>query len=90
MFRKRLLQKFKDSRLPDDFFLYVEDMQWCMEIRKMGYKIAFLPDAQVIHFLGASGGHKNKMIDENFTTFMRQYYSSWRRSIILFLNKLLA
>ena len=39
-----------------EYFLFVEDMDWCRRIRDAGWRIAYLPDAVVTHHIGASRG----------------------------------
>ena len=78
-----------EGKLADDFFMYVEDMQWCMEFRKLGYSIAFQPAASVTHHMGKSGGAKSTLIDENMNRFMERYYSRTERYIIRCLDRLL-
>jgi GT2 family glycosyltransferase len=89
MFRRKLLDPLPGGKLADDFFMYVEDMQWCMEFRKLGYTIAFQPTALVTHYMGKSGGPKSKLIDQNMNQFMERYYSSSERFIIRCLDRLL-
>jgi len=40
----------------EDYFLFVEDMDWCRRIRDAGWSIVYLPDAVVTHHIGASRG----------------------------------
>lgn len=54
MFSKEVLSKFPNKQLPADFFMYNEDMQWCYEIKKMGYKIIFSPEPELYHYIGGS------------------------------------
>jgi GT2 family glycosyltransferase len=89
MFRKENLTLIKNKRLADDFFMYGEDVQWCMDFRRIGLKVAFVPEGRVIHYMEASGGQKNKMMSRNMNIFMRQYYPAWKRIIIHFLNLML-
>jgi len=49
-----LLDIFPNRKLPDDFFMYYEDAQWCYLIRKAGYEIFYFPDYEVLHHLSAS------------------------------------
>jgi GT2 family glycosyltransferase len=58
MIPKAVLKKFKDSKLPDDFFMYGEDMQWCYKIKKCGYCILYSPKPVCIHYLGGSEENK--------------------------------
>lgn len=90
MFKKEILLQLPDKKLSDLFFMYGEDMQWCMEFRKLGYRIAFEPAARVIHFMGKSGGNKSELMENNLNTFMQMYYNAWHRACIRFLDTLLA
>ncbi len=75
MFKRDLLKLLPGSRLADDFFMYVEDMKWCMDFKRSGYKIAFEPSAHVIHHMGKSGGDKLILMETNKQIFLSQYYS---------------
>jgi GT2 family glycosyltransferase len=89
MFRKDLLKELPDQKLADDFFMYQEDMQWCFEFRRRGHSIAFEPAAQVIHYMGQSGGASKIWMAENAERFMEKYHSPLSRWIIRSLDKLL-
>jgi GT2 family glycosyltransferase len=89
MFRRDLLPKLPKAKLDDQFFMYVEDVQWCMDFRRLGYSIAFDPRAQVIHLMGKSGGAKSALMDENMNRFMEVYYSPWERKLIKLLDRML-
>ncbi|SKC77232.1 glycosyltransferase family 2 protein [Ohtaekwangia koreensis] len=89
MFRRESLKLLPQGKLADDFFMYVEDMQWCMEFRNLGYSIAFQPAAQVVHYMGKSGGAKSELIDQNIDRFMSKYYSPFERLCIRWLDRIL-
>jgi GT2 family glycosyltransferase len=89
MFRRDLLQKLPEAKLNDHFFMYVEDVQWCMDFRRLGYSIAFDPRAQVIHLMGKSGGAKSALMEENMNKFMKVYYAPFERKIIKLLDRML-
>ena len=89
MFRRELLQKLPEAKLNDHFFMYVEDVQWCMDFRKLGYSIAFDPRAQVIHLMGKSGGAKSSLMAENMNKFMEAHYSALERSLIKLMDRML-
>ena len=38
----------------EQYFLHVEDLDWCMRAHRAGWKILFVPDAKVIHRKGVS------------------------------------
>lgn len=90
MFRKSFLTEFEEHKLPETFFMYCEDMEWCMETKKKGYKIGFEPKGEVIHLLGASGAKKNQLMEENLDKFKKMYYSSFSRFIVKTIDRLLS
>lgn len=52
MVRKEVIDKV--GILDENLFFYNDDLDWCMSIRKAGYKIYFLPQAEVVHYGGYS------------------------------------
>jgi hypothetical protein len=44
--------------LDENLYFYNDDLDWCLRIRKAGYKIYYLPDAQVVHY----GGYSSKRV----------------------------
>lgn len=40
----------------DDYFLYAEEVEWCLRARSKGVKLGFAPDARVLHGLGTTTG----------------------------------
>jgi GT2 family glycosyltransferase len=89
MFPKVLLNTFPDKKLAETFFMYGEDMEWCMEFKNRGYSIGFVPEAKVLHHLGKSGATANLWIQQNNITFLQQYYSPFHQWVLRMLNSLL-
>lgn len=52
LMQKSVLEKL--GGLDENFFFYNEDIDLCKQLMKKGYKIAFMPTAQVIHYGGVS------------------------------------
>lgn len=46
--------------LDENFFMYYEDVDWCLRIKKAGWENFYLPTSEVIHFVGQSFGSKSK------------------------------
>jgi N-acetylglucosaminyl-diphospho-decaprenol L-rhamnosyltransferase len=40
--------------LDDGFFMYSEELDWCRRIQDAGWRIAYTPEAQIIHYGGKS------------------------------------
>jgi GT2 family glycosyltransferase len=89
-FRSEVLEKLPDGKLNEDYFMYIEDMQWCMDIRRLGYEVHYFPDAKLIHYMGGSSGSKNELMQKNTDDFLKKNYSLLERVVIKGLNKLLA
>ena len=54
MFSKRLLSQMPGQKLDDRFFMYGEDHLWCMQIKKLGYKILFFSGTRIVHINSGS------------------------------------
>ncbi len=52
--KRDIINKLPQKKLPDDFFMYFEDVQWCYKIRKLGYEVFYTPQTKIIHHLSAS------------------------------------
>ena len=50
----------------EDYFFYGEDLQFCYNIKKLGYKIYYVGEVNIMHIGGASSGIKKKTA--NITT----------------------
>jgi GT2 family glycosyltransferase len=89
MFRRETLAKLPQEKLNDDFFMYCEDIQWCWDIKKLGYEVHYFSDASVVHIMGGSSGKKNVLNTDNRKAFLRKNYSPLHYKAIVLLEKLL-
>lgn len=48
----------------DDYFMYVEEVDYCYRVRQLGFKIAYLPKWNIIHYGGASSTKEFPIISE--------------------------
>jgi GT2 family glycosyltransferase len=83
LFSKNILQKLPKKKLNDTFFMYCEDVLWCWEVKQLGYKIMYLPEAKVMHIHKASTSKEKllqvrKMGIKNHATVMKKYYPDVR------------
>lgn len=66
----------------EGYFLHCEDLDWCMRFRQKGWQILFVPDARIVHALGACGRsrrvfvewHKHKGMVRFYRKFFRHQY----------------
>jgi len=81
--------------MDENLFFYNDDLDWCMSIRKAGWKIYFVPQAEIIHYGGYSSKRtfNAKLFIEGFRGglyFCRKHYGelaykTYRVFLILFL-----
>jgi GT2 family glycosyltransferase len=68
--------------LDEGYFLHCEDLDWCMRFRAAGWKILFVPDAEVVHYKGTSSRprpifvewHKHRGMLRFYRKFFRHQY----------------
>jgi GT2 family glycosyltransferase len=49
--------------LDEGFFLYWEDTEFCLRLRKKGWRTAAAPDSKVLHKVNASTGGNKVLLD---------------------------
>jgi N-acetylglucosaminyl-diphospho-decaprenol L-rhamnosyltransferase len=57
--------------MDEEFFMYAEEIDWCMRVRKAGWDIHCVPDAQIVHHAGAS---TRQFRDEMFVALWRSRF----------------
>ena len=65
--------------LDERYFAYQEDADYCFQARKAGWKINYVPDAQVIHY-GGKGGSRVQPFRSIFE-WHRSYYRYYRKNL---------
>ena len=58
-----------------DFFMYFEEVELCHRVRRKGYKIASIPNAQIIHLQGGSAENKNEELKK--WSFSEHWFSKF-------------
>lgn len=69
--------------MPEFFFLYYEEVDWCESIKKAGYKIYFVPASKVYHKESMSIGKKSTLktyyMTRNRLLYMRRNTSGFKK-----------
>lgn len=78
------------GRLDQSYFMYYEDIQWALDFRKVGYKIYFYSEAEIIHLLGTSKGQNEKWRNESRLLFYKRNYNWISRKLISLLDMFLS
>jgi len=74
-FRRELLDQV--GPLPEEFFLYGEDVEWYWRIREAGLRVAYVHGAPIIHFENESS-HQLYQNDKYFRYLDGFYTFAWR------------
>ncbi len=56
--------KKRVGKLNEKYFMYFEDLDYCRKVKKAGLKTYYLPQAQIVHYHGASGKKLKKASDQ--------------------------
>jgi GT2 family glycosyltransferase len=69
--------------LDERYFMYFEDVDLCLRIRRLGHRIIYLPEAQIVHFVGSSSEGKAHALNLEWEfsriIFVETHFSLWRR-----------
>jgi len=57
--RREVWQKI--GGLPEEYFMFLEETDWCWSIREAGWRVVHLPDVELEHLSGASSGRKDAL-----------------------------
>ena len=74
MFHKQVAEKIHG--FDENFFLYLEDLDFCIRAKKLGYKVFFCPSASIYHISGGSSMKSNPIFrnDERSWRTSRRYF----------------
>lgn len=75
MTKKEVVKKV--GYFDENIFMYVEEVDWCARMIKAGFRVAFDPQASIVHHRGASAKSKQSAIIEEFQGlkyFFQKYY----------------
>jgi N-acetylglucosaminyl-diphospho-decaprenol L-rhamnosyltransferase len=60
--------------LDEGYFMYSEELDWCRRIRDSGWRVVYLPEAQIIHHEGKSSEQAVAARHANFQTSKVRYF----------------
>lgn len=62
--------------LDDSFFMYAEEIDWCLRVRKAGWDICCVPRARILHH---AGGSTRQFREEMFVALWRSRFRLFRK-----------
>jgi len=83
---RKLIELLPQNKLDDTYFMYWEDVQWCLDIRNLGYKIYFFAETEAVHIHQGSNGKKSDYMRRNEELFMQRNYSRVTRFLLKILS----
>lgn len=66
----------------EDYFMYVEDVDFSKKIANIGYKRVFLPNYSYIHFIGFTKA-KNPMLIKGYEIYIPKHYRGIEKLLVL-------
>ena len=83
MVRRKVIEEV--GLLDEGFFMYCEEIDWCMRIKKAGWRIYCFPQAEIVHYVGQSTAQfQEEMFVELHRSRYRLYekhYDRWFRRV---------
>jgi GT2 family glycosyltransferase len=64
--------------LPEDYFFFLEETDWCWRVRQAGWRIVYLTTAYVVHVSGASSKRKDPALTR--IEYHRSLYRFFRKN----------
>jgi GT2 family glycosyltransferase len=64
--------------MPEDYFFFLEETDWCFRIRRGGWRVAHLPESRIVHIHGVST--KKKIPAETRIEYHRSLYHFFRKN----------
>ncbi len=71
--------------LDEDYFLFLEETDWCYRMKKAGWKIYHVPQAQVYHYQGKSAGAEKKRAKIEFYRSRYHFFKKNRGNLHWFI-----
>lgn len=87
LIRKEVIKEI--GLMDEDYFMYVEEVDWCYRISKLGWEIWYLPKWSILHLGGASSTAEFPILSEykGLKTFYKKHMPAWKYPILrLFLK----
>lgn len=90
LFKRDSLKLLEKGHLNDAYFMYFEDMQWCLDFKRIGLNNYYFAETSVIHKMGGSAAEKSELLKKNEALFQRKNFNPIKRSALRILNKWLS
>jgi len=72
LIRKQVIDRI--GMLDEDFWIFGEDIDWCIRTQKAGWKVMYYPDAHIIHYKGVGCGTNSRKTSYEFYRAMYLFH----------------
>lgn len=83
MMKKEVIDKI--GLLDETYFMYGEEMDWCMRAKKAGYVVKYCPVGTIIHFKGESSKQLGVKATYEFYRAMLIFYNKYNKEDNIFI-----
>ena len=87
MVKKEVIEKI--GFIDEQFFMFLEDVDYCKRIRDEGYKILYMVDLSIIHFGGESSAKNRERVEIELYRSLEKYFAKHFGTISMFFLKLI-
>lgn len=72
-----------------DYFMYMEEVDYCFRAKQLGWQVMYLPKWSIVHFGGGSADKEFSLINEirGLKLFYKKHMPAWQFPILWFLVK---
>lgn len=75
--------------LDEGFFMYFEDMDYCLRLQNAGWKMYYLPQGEIVHFGGmSSGGRMRNYSAHSYRAMFHFYKKHFSRAMVIFVRSM--
>lgn len=88
--RKEIIEKI--GLFDEKYFMYVEEVDFCFRVKKLGYKVWYLSQFQIFHKGRASSSSETAILGEfkGLKLFYKKHFPAWQYPLFLLTLKLAA
>lgn len=73
----------------EDYFLYMEDVDYCCRVKKTGFKLMYVPKSKIYHKVSASTGENSPLMlyymNRNRLLFIRKNYKVFLNNMLFYI-----
>lgn len=85
MIRREVIEKL--GGLDERYFIWFEEVDYCMQVVRAGWKVAYTPTATCVDYVGrsfalVSGYRKQQYFTTSMVTYFRKWHPGWRSAVI--------